>query len=133
MTKSTAQITDISNTDSLVRKAPSFSHVQPINLRRLYSVLASNGAAVGRALGVAGSTITEHLNLNQTTEIYELASKQLLSQMDAQPKTDAEAVLTHLEAIAVYFENTPALDVPSELFVLLGSSFAHVLREAAGK
>lgn len=114
--------------DSMGRAPRTFTRVQPINLRRLYDVLDTNGAAVGRAIGLAGSTITEHLNLNETMMVYELAAQQVLSQMDAQPKTDAEAVSFALDQIACYFENTPALDVPSDLFGLLGTPLADVLR-----
>ncbi|ARB06082.1 hypothetical protein FDH38_gp028 [Dinoroseobacter phage vB_DshS-R5C] len=122
-------MTDTTTTKKKIKSPPTYNWTEPKHLARLRERMGDNCAEIGRAMGVAGSTINEHFANGRTLPVYELAAELLLQRMGDAPQTDAEAAFKALDDLALYFDQTPALRLDPQLLALVGRPLRDVLEE----
>tara|TARA_R110000772_G_scaffold25219_1_gene65866 strand:+ start:539 stop:769 length:231 start_codon:yes stop_codon:yes gene_type:complete len=74
--------------------------------------------------------VTASLRKDEISQPYDLAAKAVLADMrTSKGGTSADDVRDMMQRVAVYASRTPALEMPRDIFDMLGKTVAEVSRE----
>lgn len=101
----------------------------PDYIEALIEACGGNAAEAGRRMGVSGSVLSKAMRNGETRVVNDLAAKAVLDEIEASGEVGAKEVRRMMHKVAIYMSRTPALEMPSDLFDMLGKTVAEVSKE----